>query len=87
MGEPLGGALGGRNRQRLGDNERQHQRGLRTGVHRVVIDAASANLRSRRIPERLGFTREGVLREAGRGPCGYQDLVVYGLLDREWRRR
>jgi ribosomal-protein-serine acetyltransferase len=56
-------------------------------VHRVVIHAASANLRSQRIPERLGFTREGVLREAGRGPQGYQDLVVYGLLDREWGGR
>jgi ribosomal-protein-serine acetyltransferase len=54
------------------------------GVHRVVIHAASANLRGQRIPERLGFTREGILREAGKGRHGYHDLVVYGLLDREW---
>ena len=33
---------------------------------------------------RLGFTKEGVLREEGSGSGGFHDLVVYGLLDREW---
>jgi RimJ/RimL family protein N-acetyltransferase len=55
------------------------------GVHRVTIRAAPDNARSRAIAERLGFTQEGVLREAGRSSPGYHDLVVYGLLDREWR--
>ena len=54
------------------------------GLHRVTIRAAPDNARSRAIPERLGFTEEALLREAGRGGDGYQDLVVYGLLDREW---
>jgi ribosomal-protein-serine acetyltransferase len=55
------------------------------GLHRVTICAAPENARSRAIPERLGFTEEGRLREAERGGGGYHDLVVYGLLAQEWR--
>jgi ribosomal-protein-serine acetyltransferase len=52
--------------------------------HRVTILAAPDNPRSRAIPERLGFTREGQMREAGWSSLGYHDLVVYGLLAHEW---
>jgi ribosomal-protein-serine acetyltransferase len=56
------------------------------GMHRVSIRVAPGNSRSLAIPERLGFTREGVEREAGRTDGqGFVDLVVFGLLDREWR--
>ena len=55
------------------------------GLHRVTICAATDNARSRAIPSRLGFTEEGRLREAERTSTGYHDLVVYGLLEREWR--
>ena len=55
-------------------------------LHRVEIRAAPGNARSRAIPERLGFAQEAILREAGRTDGqGYVDLVVYGMLDREWR--
>jgi ribosomal-protein-serine acetyltransferase len=54
------------------------------GLHRVTIRVAPDNARSRAIPERLGFREEGVLREAGWSALGHHDLVVYGLLDREW---
>ena len=53
-------------------------------LHRVVIRAGVENVRSRAIPERLGFTREGVHRQEGRGSQGFYDLVCYGLLEDEW---
>lgn len=56
-------------------------------LHRIVIRAGEGNARSRAIPERLGFTREGVAREESRGSGGFYDLVVYGLLRHEWRAR
>ena len=55
-------------------------------LHRVAIQVAPGNVRSRAIPERLGFTKEAVLREAGRtDEQGFVDLLVYGLLESEWR--
>ena len=56
------------------------------GLHRITIRAAPDNDRSRAIPERLGFTYEGTMREAGRSSPGYHDLRVYGLLVAEWSR-
>jgi ribosomal-protein-serine acetyltransferase len=54
------------------------------GLHRIVIRAGVENRRSRAIPERLGFTREGVARGEGKGSGGFYDLVVYSLLEDEW---
>jgi ribosomal-protein-serine acetyltransferase len=54
-------------------------------AHRVTIAAAVSNARSRAIPERLGFTLDGIVREATRTHEGFSDLAVYGMLDREWR--
>lgn len=54
------------------------------GCHRVAIKAGTENARSRAIPERLGFVREGVERGGGRGSRGYHDLVVYSMLEDEW---
>ncbi len=54
------------------------------GLHRIYIRAAVENARSRAVPERLGFTEEGIHRQEGKGRGGFQDLVVYGLLEDEW---
>jgi ribosomal-protein-serine acetyltransferase len=54
------------------------------GLHRITIRAGVDNVRSRAVPERLGFTREGVLRGEGKGSIGFYDMVVYGLLEDEW---
>ncbi|HXV53145.1 MAG TPA: GNAT family protein [Solirubrobacterales bacterium] len=57
------------------------------GLHRLQIRAAPDNPRSRAIPERLGFTEEGLLRGAERFGGQYRDLVLYSLLAPEWRGR
>ena len=55
------------------------------GLTWIAIRAGVDNARSRAIPARLGFREEGVLRGEGKGSGGYYDLVVYGLLEDEWR--
>lgn len=56
-------------------------------LHRVDILCASGNLRSRAIPERLGFTNEGTLREVQWLYDHFVDLVVYAMLKSEWEDR
>jgi ribosomal-protein-serine acetyltransferase len=53
-------------------------------LRRVTIRAAVPNERSRAVAARLGFTEEGVMRQAGRTGGGFEDLVVYGMLREEW---
>jgi ribosomal-protein-serine acetyltransferase len=53
-------------------------------LHRVVIEAVVDNTRSRAIPERLGFTEEGVLREAKLVRGRYEDAALYAMLASDW---
>ncbi len=53
-------------------------------VHRITIEAAVDNRRSRAIPERLGFSEEGVLRESELVGDRFLDGVLYSLLATEW---
>jgi ribosomal-protein-serine acetyltransferase len=55
------------------------------GLNRVQIRCATENLRSRAIPEKLGFTQEGILRQVERLHDRYVDLVIYGMLAHEWQ--
>lgn len=54
-------------------------------LNRVEIRCAEKNLRSRAIPERLGFVKEGMIREAEWLYDHFVDHVVYGALAREWK--
>ena len=54
-------------------------------LNRIEIRCAETNVKSRKIPERLGFTLEGKLRQMGYTREGLVDYLVYGLLKNEWQ--
>jgi ribosomal-protein-serine acetyltransferase len=56
------------------------------GLQRVELRTDLDNERSRSVARRLGFTQEGVLRQAAVFPGERRDDVIYGLLASEWRR-
>ena len=54
-------------------------------LHRAEIRCGTGNARSCAIPARLGFTREGVARGAEWVSGRWVDLVVWSMLEDEWR--
>jgi len=56
-------------------------------LNRVEIRAGVENTRSRAIPERLGFTLEGMQRQAERVGERFVDHAVYAMLAADWARR
>jgi ribosomal-protein-serine acetyltransferase len=52
--------------------------------NRVILQCAAENTKSRAVAERLGFVKEGTLREAEWLYDHYVDLVVYSMLKRTW---
>ena len=55
--------------------------------HRVWIDCKEYNSIALHLYERLGFVREGVLREYLSTNGVYENLIVLGMLDREYFAR
>ena len=54
------------------------------GLHRIEADTEPNNHRSNAVLERLGFSREGLLRQRFHHPDGIQDSLIFGLLQPEW---
>lgn len=54
-------------------------------LRKVEINVASENGPSRAIPERLGFTKEGSIRNYEKVNGDYHDRILYGLLKDEWK--
>ena len=55
-------------------------------LNRVEAQVHPENIASMRLLTQLGFLREALQREAGFWDGRYQDLVLMGLLQRDWRR-
>jgi ribosomal-protein-serine acetyltransferase len=49
-------------------------------MNRIQIKVAKGNLKSQRIPKRLGFKREGIERGGELHSRGFVDLVIFSLL-------
>ena len=54
------------------------------GLHRIEIRCATGNERSAAIPKRLGFSEEGLLREAEWLYDHWVDLRVFSMLEQDW---
>lgn len=54
-------------------------------ANRIEIRVEPMNDRSRAVPERLGFTHEGTLRQKGMNADGkFVDMMMHSLLKEEW---
>lgn len=56
------------------------------GFNRIQLRAATQNIKSQKVAERLGFSREGIEREGELHKRGFVDLVVFALLKREYEK-
>ena len=53
-------------------------------LHRVQLEVATENVRSRAVAERVGLVEEGILREAELVGAERYDLVIYSMLATDW---
>lgn len=56
------------------------------GLNRIEAFVDSRNARACRWFARIGYTREGVLRDYRHTPSGYVDAVVFSRLRKDWAR-
>ena len=52
--------------------------------HRIQATTAAENTAEQRCLEKLGFTREGVIRQAQWRDGGWHDQIIYSVLRDEW---
>lgn len=55
-------------------------------LNKVEIQCAEGNIKSRKIPERLGFRQEGINRDAEFINGHYNNIVTYSMLRSEWQK-
>lgn len=57
------------------------------GLNRIAAECNVDNAPSGRVMEKCGLTKEGVLREAKKCQNGFEDMAVYSILLKEWKRK
>jgi [ribosomal protein S5]-alanine N-acetyltransferase len=60
--------------------------GCGMGLRRLEATVDARNLASNQLAERLGFVREGVLRERWLAAGELQDIHLFGLLHSDWKK-
>ncbi len=55
------------------------------GMNKVEIHCAAGNVRSRAVPQRLGFSQDGVLRQDQLLHGDFVDIFVYSMLASDWK--
>jgi len=53
-------------------------------LNRIFICCVTENRKSRAVPERLGYIQEGILQDGIRLYEIYHDVVMYGMVKRNW---
>lgn len=56
-------------------------------LNKVEIHVARENIKSRAIPERLGFKKERIIKDAEWLKDHYVDHIIYGLFRKDWYQR
>ncbi|MDQ0268193.1 GNAT family N-acetyltransferase [Cytobacillus purgationiresistens] len=56
-------------------------------LNRVEIQCAASNHKSMAVPERLGFMKEGMVRQGQWLYDHFEDIVTYSILKEEWLNR
>lgn len=54
------------------------------GLNRIEIKCGTGNYKSQAIPERLGFKKEGIIRQGELVNDTFIDLCLYSMLKQEW---
>lgn len=60
---------------------------FKLGLNRIEVRCGRNNFKSQAIPEKFGFKKEGIIRDGEFLNGRYHDLIVYGLLSREWQQK
>ena len=81
----------GRTKPQRGSRPKWPARALRIGfnslkMHRIILRIAVGNRASERVAEKLGFVREGLLREEINVRGNWLDHSVWGMLEHEFHR-
>lgn len=54
------------------------------GLRRIHMKCATGNVRSQKVPERLGFVYEGTLRDCSKLGESFVSMKIYSMLSDEW---